>query len=483
MCLALRHRHDCRGAEGLASRAAGMGLAHSNGAMRADAEHAALLAAVKEELLAGGDEEGFGGVKEQLGGGDEEGFGGVKEQLAGGDEEGFGGVKEQLAGGDEEGFGGVKEQLAGGDEEGFGGVKEQLAGGDDGHRLGGAGPADGSRGSASRGRGKQRLRGVILRLQDDAVHTIVCALAHLKAPQPTAAGDAITLAAIAATVDEVAGVVRAAGGATTLGPRRHGRGPGGRRGRAPRIPEWSGVDAPFVAAGPFLERFLSMRGDPVDHAAFVGAFKEACVAAEPDHDAYMARFQRGDGRHDDDPGLDARLAQHALAMEAPLMGMLFFQGPRALEVLTTSMDTGEPMACPQEVWDEYAFNLMPPTDGQELFLEAAHAWWSRESLSLVERRRALAERALAAPEDHTLQHEIVDQLIRVRPYWATLTGVLDALHRRRERLRAAARARAQGLPTEPGPPAAAGNEGDGGSGGAAAPPGGKVSEASGAAEG
>lgn len=34
----------------------------------------------------------------------------------------------------------------------------------------------------------------------------------------------------------------------------------------------------------------------------------------------------------------------------------------------------------------------------------------------------------------------------LRPHWATLTGVLEAMQRRRERLRAAALAQAQGLP-------------------------------------
>lgn len=187
-----------------------------------------------------------------------------------------------------------------------------------------------------------------------------------------------------------------------------------------------------------------------------------------------------------------------------MMGLLLFHGGEVLELFTRvrgggggdgAGGGGAVASCPRRVWDAYVERIPPLTDAQDVFLEVLHQWWSRETSRLEASAHALtragldfdgqqgALRDLEAARAGWLLAKVAGALIAqlsvmtaaqvvatvacVEPYWPTLTGVLGAHHRRRERLRAVLQRRQ--------PTAAAGGGGVGaGAGAGVAGPSGRV---------
>lgn len=96
-----------------------------------------------------------------------------------------------------------------------------------------------------------------------SIHLITCALEELSSPDVSPDAEAACIRSITQQTDQVQQAVRASGGVTSLGllrtpgaggrGRGRGRGQGRGRGRA-KVPDWSGIDASFVPAMPFLTR-------------------------------------------------------------------------------------------------------------------------------------------------------------------------------------------------------------------------------------
>jgi len=79
-----------------------------------------------------------------------------------------------------------------------------------------------------------------------AIYVIVCTLEQMSAPEASRESDAQHVRAIAEQTEAVRQLVVEAGRATSLG--------GGPARGSGKATVWSGIDAPFLPAEPFLQR-------------------------------------------------------------------------------------------------------------------------------------------------------------------------------------------------------------------------------------
>ncbi|KIY92861.1 hypothetical protein MNEG_15102, partial [Monoraphidium neglectum] len=99
-----------------------------------------------------------------------------------------------------------------------------------------------------------------------------------------------------------------------------------------------------------------------------------------------------------------------------ICGTILFQPDVAAQLLGRDLETGALGEADQAIWDRAAA-AMALSEGQAATMAPLHIYWQATSAALAEERRALAERALAAPHDIELQEEVVAGLDRVQETW------------------------------------------------------------------
>ncbi|KAI8462380.1 MAG: hypothetical protein J3K34DRAFT_448767, partial [Monoraphidium minutum] len=117
--------------------------------------------------------------------------------------------------------------------------------------------------------------------------------------------------------------------------------------------------------------------------------------------------------------VQGRVASAVRDLAARLGGTLLFQPSVAAQLMALDLETGAEGEADQSLWDRAAAS-MALEEGQAATLAPLHPWWRGVSAAMQQERRALAERALAAPHDIELQEAVVAGLDRVQGSWLVM---------------------------------------------------------------